>query len=176
MGVQNWQNVLTYPQGQGVLMDYHEYQIFSGLELSRSWGDHIAFACTLIPTLTSYSSSNLWTILGEWSNAPTDCAKWLNGRGIGARWDGTFHPDPSDTRVFGTCWNMTGDGSQFSQPYKTFLRKYWEVQVEIGDRINGWVFWTWKAENADEWSYQRGLELGWIPRDPTDRMYPNICP
>jgi hypothetical protein len=52
-----------------------------------------------------------------------------------------------------------------------------------------------QAENADEWSYQKGLEGetllipkrtclmlsdapsqgGWIPRDPTDRLYPDIC-
>lgn len=32
-----------------------------------------------------------------------------------------------------------------------------------------------QAEDADDWSYQRGLEGGWIPQDPTDRMYPNIC-
>lgn len=32
-----------------------------------------------------------------------------------------------------------------------------------------------QAENADEWSYQKGLAGGWIPKDPSDRMYPNIC-
>ncbi len=32
-----------------------------------------------------------------------------------------------------------------------------------------------QAENADDWSYQKGLEGGWIPKDPTDRLYPNIC-
>ena len=103
--------------------------------------------------------------------------------------------------------------------------RYWEVQVDIGESIQGWVFWTWKvslshligswalersispqkmqrgfwqrfiylyissdawfflidkktyfqAENADEWSYQMGLEGGWIPTDPTNRLYPGIC-
>ena len=24
-------------------------------------------------------------------------------------------------------------------------------------------------------SYQKGLEGGWIPSDPDDRLYPNIC-
>jgi hypothetical protein len=23
--------------------------------------------------------------------------------------------------------------------------RYWEVQVEIGENIQGWVFWTWKV-------------------------------
>jgi len=34
---------------------------------------------------------------------------------------------------------------------------------------------TWKAEEADEWSYQKGLEGGWIPKDPSERLYPKIC-
>lgn len=32
-----------------------------------------------------------------------------------------------------------------------------------------------QAENADEWSYQKGLQGGWIPQDPTNRLYPGIC-
>lgn len=23
--------------------------------------------------------------------------------------------------------------------------RYWEVQVEIGENVQGWVFWTWKV-------------------------------
>lgn len=74
-----------------------------------------------------------------------------------------------------------------------FLFRYWEVQVDVGESVQGWIFWTWKAraisdklrhmtyytcyqaENADEWSYQKGLAGGWIPRDPTQRLYPGIC-
>lgn len=174
LGVQNWNGFLTYPRGQGVIMDFHEYQIFSDPELSRSFDEHVAFACTYSDNLSSYQSSNIWTIVGEWSNAVTDCAKWLNGRGVGSRWDGTWFP--SNSQYHGSCTNFTGSYSGFSSTYKTFLRKYWEVQVEIGENVSGWVFWTWKAENADEWSYQKGLEAGWIPRDPTDRQYPQICP
>ncbi|THV07412.1 glycoside hydrolase family 5 protein [Dendrothele bispora CBS 962.96] len=173
LGVDDWDGFLTYPSGEGVIMDKHMYQIFSNLELSRSEDDHISFACNQIPDFVSYASSNIWTIIGEWSNAKTDCALWLNGRGTGARWDGSISPG---SQSFGSCQGLTGDMSTFSDEYKTFLRRYWEVQTEIGERINGWIFWTWKAENADEWSYQRGLEGGWLPQDPTERLYPNICP
>jgi glucan 1,3-beta-glucosidase len=34
---------------------------------------------------------------------------------------------------------------------------------------------AWKAENADDWSYQAGLKYGWIPWNPTDYKYPGIC-
>ncbi|KAF8149962.1 glycoside hydrolase family 5 protein [Crassisporium funariophilum] len=173
LGVQSWTNFLTAPRAQGVMMDFHEYQIFSDLELDRSFDEHIDFACSYHSSLSSYASSNLWTVVGEWSNAVTDCARWLNGRGVGSRWDATWFPPQS--RFHGSCANFTGSMDGFSADYKAFLRKYWEVQVEVGENVQGWVFWTWKAENADEWSYQKGLEGGWIPQDPTNRMYPNLC-
>jgi hypothetical protein len=65
---------------------------------------------------------------------------------------------------------MTGSSSSFSSEYKDYLRRYWEVQVYVGEQIQGWIFWTWKAENADEWSYQKGLEGGWIPKDVEERI------
>ncbi|KAF9532615.1 glycoside hydrolase family 5 protein [Crepidotus variabilis] len=174
MGFDAWKNFLSYPGAQGVFMDYHEYQIFSHPELSRSYDDHINFACTYKPTLSTFSVTSLYTILGEWSNAITDCAKWLNGRWVGSRWDNTWYPS-SDTQYHGSCDGYTGSYQGWSDSYKQFLRKYFEVQVEVGEAGQGWVFWTWKTESADEWSYQKGLEGGWIPQNPTDRRYPNIC-
>ncbi|OBZ72452.1 Glucan 1,3-beta-glucosidase [Grifola frondosa] len=172
LGVQNWEHFLLYPQAQGVFMDFHEYQIFNYDQIDLSLDEHLNYSCPVADTLTSYANSNLFTIIGEWSNAVTDCATWVNGRGVGARWDGSLQPNQP---VFGSCDGWSGDMSTFSDDYKTFLRKYWESQVEIGENIQGWVFWTWKTESADDWSYQKGLEGGWIPQDPTDRMYPNIC-
>ncbi|KZV87181.1 glycoside hydrolase family 5 protein [Exidia glandulosa HHB12029] len=173
-GVQAWAGFMQPPDFRGVLMDYHEYQIFSVQELQRSWGDHISYACGLGPPLASFSSSNLWTVVGEWSLAITDCTLWLNGRGVGARWDNTYYPGPGTTGL-GDCNGLSMDSSKFSSDYKAFLRKYWEVQVHIGEMAKGWIFWTWKAENSDEWSYKVGLQQGWIPQDPSDRLYPDIC-
>ncbi|KAH9945165.1 glycoside hydrolase [Epithele typhae] len=172
LGVANWDGFLTPPSGQGVLMDFHEYQIFNYDQLAMTQDEHINYSCSVLDTLKTYAQSNLYTISGEWSNAITDCAKWLNGRGVGARWDGTWQ---AGQQTFGNCDGYTGNMSTFSDDYKTFLRKYFESQVAIGEAVQGWTFWTWKAENADDWSYQKGLEGGWIPQDPTDRKYPDIC-
>ena len=134
-----------------------------------SQDQHIWTACNKAADL---ASSTLWTVVGEWTPAPNDCAKYLNGRGVGARYDGSF---PGSTYV-GSCTGLTGKASTFSADYKTFLRKFWEAQVisyEKGGQ--GWVQWTWKAEIADEWTYQAGLTNGWIPKNPTDLQYPNIC-
>jgi aryl-phospho-beta-D-glucosidase BglC (GH1 family) len=113
----------------------------------------------------------LWIVVGEWTPASTDCAKWLNGRGTESRYDGTY---PGSTYV-GSCTGKTGNATSFSSDYKNFMRQYWEAQVITYEKGDGWIQWTWKAEDADDWTYQAGLQYGWIPQDPTDLEYPNIC-
>lgn len=129
---------------------------------------HISTACAKASSLSSF---DLWLIVGEWVPAATDCAKYLNGRGVGSRYDGSYS---GSTRV-GSCTGLTGKASTFSSSYKTFLRQYWEAQVITYEKAQGWIQWTWKAEAADEWSYQAGLANGWIPQNPTDLKYPSIC-
>jgi glucan 1,3-beta-glucosidase len=102
----------------------------------------------------------------------TDCAKYLNGRGVGARYDGTHEESP---RRVGSCAEQTGTGESFSAEYKTYLRQMWEAQVVTFEKGSGWIMWTWKTEQADEWSYEAGLRYGWIPRDPTSLQYSHIC-
>lgn len=116
-----------------------------------------------------------WVVVGEFSPASTDCAKYLNGRGVGARYDGTRKGSESDIAKSRSCASKTGDAEDFSKDYKKFLGQFWEAQVITYEKVQGWVQWTWKAENADEWSYQAGLEQGWIPEKAWQRRYPNIC-
>ncbi|KAJ7786634.1 exo-beta-1,3-glucanase [Mycena metata] len=163
-----WDGVLTYPTYEGVAMDTHIYTIFSVPEEQMTQAEHISTVCAKQDDLSSF---DLWVIVGEWTPAATDCAKYLNGRGIGARYDGSF---AGSTRV-GSCTGLTGSASSFSSSYKTFLRQFWEAQVISYEKGQGWIQWTWKAENADEWSYQAGLANGWIPSDPTDLKFPDIC-
>jgi aryl-phospho-beta-D-glucosidase BglC (GH1 family) len=166
-----WNGFMKYPQFDGVMMDTHSYQVFSSPELERSYDQHVQAACARGKEMANWAKSNLWIVAGEWTTAPTDCAKYLNGRGVGARYDGTF---PGSYKI-GSCSTVTGDSKNFSASYKTFLRKYFEAQTQAFEKSNGWIYWTWKAENADDWSYQKGLAGGWIPKNPATRMYPNIC-
>ena len=128
-------------------LEQHMYQIFSNTELSRTFDQHIQHACTTGQTFVDYQSSSIWLVSGEWSNALTDCAKWLNGRGVGARWEGKWGT-ASDQHFFASCDGYTGDSSTFSKDYKDQMRKYFEVQVEVGERVQGWVFWTWKVRDS----------------------------
>ncbi|ESK85922.1 glycoside hydrolase family 5 protein [Moniliophthora roreri MCA 2997] len=163
-----WQGFETPPNFEGVAMDKHIYQMFSIDENRRSDQEHINVACNYANEVSTF---DLWTIIGEWTPAATDCAKYLNGRGVGSRYDGSY---PGSSRI-GSCQGKTGSASSFSNDYKNFLRQYWEAQVITYEKGEGWIQWTWKAENADEWSYQAGLRNGWIPQNPSERRFPGIC-
>ncbi|KAL0580953.1 hypothetical protein V5O48_001045 [Marasmius crinis-equi] len=121
LGLNSWQNFMEPPDAQGVLIDFHQYQVFSNEELARSFDQHITATCALKNNTVTYAQNNLWTVMGEWSNAITDCAKYLNGRGVGARWDGTRAQ--ADMHRFDSCGPYTGSYSGFSNDYKTFLRR-----------------------------------------------------
>ncbi|KAI0036398.1 exo-1-3-beta-glucanase [Vararia minispora EC-137] len=165
-----WNGFMPTPNYEGVAMDTHVYQVFSDAEVARTNQQHINSACQTGNTIAAFTA--LWTIVGEWTPAMTDCATYLNGRGKGARYDGSFFGGEA---VVGSCNGKSGDGSSFSSSYKTFLRQMWEAQTISFEKGSGWIMWTWKTERAADWSYQAGLSGGWIPQDPTNRMYPNIC-
>ncbi|KAF8159780.1 exo-1,3-beta-glucanase [Crassisporium funariophilum] len=167
--ISSWNDFMPPPNFPGVILDTHIYQMFSEEDNHKTNAQHISAACY---ERFSLASSTHWTVVGEWTPAANDCARNLNGRGVGSRFDGSY---PGSTFV-GSCTGLTGKASSFSASYKTFLRQYWEAQVisyESGNQ--GWIQWTWKAENADEWSYQAGLDNGWIPKNPTGFQFPNIC-
>ncbi|KAI0281199.1 exo-1-3-beta-glucanase [Russula aff. rugulosa BPL654] len=168
-----WSGFMSkYTQYTGVAMDTHIYQMFDDQSVSLDEAGHIQSACGNAAALSNFNNNQMLTIVGEWTPAMTDCAKYLNGRGVGARYDGsimqgaTFH---------GSCNGQTGPGSTFTQDYKDFLRQTWEAQVITFEKAGGWIQWTWKTESADDWSYSAGLQYGWIPVNPTERKYPNIC-
>ncbi|KAF8335350.1 glycoside hydrolase family 5 protein [Cantharellus anzutake] len=168
-----WNGVMPYPNFNNVLMDTHHYQIFTDAEVALSWPQHITTACQRGSAIASWAntSGNLWTIVGEWTTTPYDCAKYVNDRGLGSRYDGTY----PGSQIHGVCGPFTGSSSVFSSAYKTFMRQFFEAQTSSFEKAAGWIYWTWKTEATDEWSYQKGLAGGWIPQDPTQRLYPNIC-
>ncbi|PPQ82283.1 hypothetical protein CVT25_008433 [Psilocybe cyanescens] len=172
-----WNNFMPNNTYDGVMMDTHIYQMFNDhaslyflhIDAHMTDDEHIQRACT---NATIMSKSPMNTIIGEWTATNNDCGPHLLGRFMGQRYDGTL---PGTNRV-GSCIGRTGKASTFSDEYKEFMRKYWEAQTQSYEKGGqGWIMWTWKMENADEWSYKAGVENGWIPQDPTDYKYPNIC-
>ncbi|PWN47653.1 glycoside hydrolase [Violaceomyces palustris] len=153
-----WNGFMPPPQYQQVLLDTHIYSVFSPGENAMSKDQRLNFFCSKASSISS-SQNNLWTIVGEWTTAPTDCAKYLNGRGVGARYDGSFG---GDSYYIGSCSAKTGNGNNFSQTYKNYLRDMFETQISVYERGSGWIMWTWKTEQAADWDYKRGLAGGWI--------------
>jgi len=166
----SWNAFLTPSDNnaQNVVIDHHEYQVFDFGLIRMSPDQHIQQVCA---AANSYSGSDKWTIVGEWTGAMTDCAKYLNGRGVGARFDGTY---PGSTFV-GQC-GFQNDVSQWSQEYKDQTRRYIEAQmVAFEGRTQGWVWWNFKTEGAHEWDAFALIDAGVFPQPLGSRKFETLC-
>lgn len=165
-----WANAFPPPQYQGVALDTHIYTVFETSQLEMDDNARAAAYCGMAEALEK-SNSKIWTFVGEFTPAPTDCAPRLNGQGTGARYDGTFMNSPR----IGSCQGKSGSASSFSQEYKNSLARFFEVQTTVYEKASGWFMWTFKAENADDWSYDAGVKGGWIPGNLPSKTQGNPC-
>ena len=119
--------------------------------------DHISTACDFGSQM---ASNDKWTIAGEWTGAMTDCAKWLNGRNVGARYDGSYE----GTYYIGSCDGYaSGSVDALSQEAKQNIGSFIQAQMVAFEKADGWFFWTWKTEAAPEWDFQQLANAGVIP-------------
>ena len=148
--------------------------MFDSSALQMSVSDHVSTACSFGSQM---ASNNKWTIAGEWTGAMTDCAKWLNGRNIGARYDGTM----VDSEYIGSCNGYSsGTVNGLSKTAKGNIGRFIQAQMSAFEEADGWIFWTWKTEAgklvlprhfaitdrgmiAPEWDYQALTNAGVIP-------------
>ncbi|PWN45968.1 putative EXG1-exo-beta-1,3-glucanase, major isoform [Ceraceosorus guamensis] len=158
-----WQGQFQPPQYEQVVLDTHIYTMFDVGKIAQTQEERLRGLCQN-RALIGQSQPNLWTIVGEWTAAFTDCAKYLNGRGIGARYDGSF---PGSTRRGACDASKSGNGNGFSSQYKANLKRMFDTQRSVYETGSGWIMWTWKAAAAD-WSYKRLLELGVITYNLND--------
>lgn len=162
-----WDEDLQPPDYWHVILDHHQYQVFSSGELERSIDEHIAHACNIGK---NYTTETLWGVTGEWSAALTDCTPWLNGVGRGSRYEGLYENSPK----LGTCEGIN-DLSSWSQDKLDDTRRYVEAQMDAFERQNGWIFWTYKTEGSVEWDVRILIENNLFPQPLDDRWYPNQC-
>jgi glucan 1,3-beta-glucosidase len=166
-----------------IIFDHHHYEIFTVDQLKKSSNmrslDIRNYARSIGETQKYHPS-----LVGEWSGAITDCAKWLNGVGTGARYDNTFNesqlvanspPDNSKQPVFFNKKNEDQSSARncsdvlnyddFSDQHKADIRKFIEIQlVEYTAQSSGWIFWNYKTENAIEWSFKDLSKEGLFPK------------
>ncbi|KAJ4347498.1 hypothetical protein N0V95_005372 [Ascochyta clinopodiicola] len=166
-GVTSWGN-----WGAGMwnlLLDTHHYEIFTTDAVAMSIDDHIKTACDFGNQM---ASTGKWTISGEWTGGITDCAKWLNGKDKGARYDGTF----GGAGKVGDCTGKsTGSVAGLSEADKSNIGRFIEAQLDAYEKATGWIFWTWKTEGAPEWDMKDLLANGIFPSPLTARKYPGQC-
>lgn len=161
-----WHRQIDEPQFKDTVLDHHRYEVFHTTQLKETVDGHI----TSIRLITEkFLNVPRVQVVGEWSAAMTDCAKWLNGVGRGARLDNTFEGNG----VIGQC-RFSNDYSKMTEQDKIDTRRIVEAQLDIFNQTNGFFFWTWKTENAIEWSMSSLAEHGLFPVPLTDRKYPRV--
>ncbi|KAL4810746.1 glycoside hydrolase superfamily [Aspergillus unguis] len=164
---ESWNGFLS---GDNVFMDHHHYEVFEGGQNGWSVQKHVDAACAL--GLQHLEAVDKPVVVGEWTGAMTDCTRYLNGRGIGARYDGTL----SSNDAVGSCGNWAdGSISRLSSDEITNTRRFIEAQLDAFEMRNGWIFWTWKTEGAPGWDMQDLLANDVFPQPLTDRKFPNQC-
>ncbi|TVY42947.1 Glucan 1,3-beta-glucosidase [Lachnellula occidentalis] len=167
-----WNGFMNAGAGvNNVILDTHIYQVFSQDEVARKPCEHVQNACSNGPKV---ADTDKWLIVGEWTAAQTDCAKWLNGLGKGARYDETL-PGKSEG-YYGSCdgkYEGTVDG--MSDVDKTNLAYYVEAQLDAYEQHTGWIFWAWKTESAPEWNFKDLVAAGLIPQPLTSRKFASQC-
>lgn len=168
LGVTSWNSFA--PGLQSIIIDTHHYEVFDAGSLGLSPASHIGTACAFGAEMASMNLK--WVIAGEWAGAQTDCAQWLNGMDVGARYDGTY---PGSSYI-GSCDGFaSGTVEALPEAAQTNIAMFIEAQLDAFEEAAGWIFWTWKTQGAPEWDMQALLAAGLFPQPLTARTYPGQC-
>ena len=153
-----------------VMMDNHHYEIFVDSLIVKNTDEHVQNVCQFAHE--KLASMDKWTIVGEWTGAMTDCTKYLNGRGSGARYDGTY---PGSSYI-GSCDGYSqAEVSSLPDDTRDNIRRFIEAQLDAYETGAGWIFWTWTTEGSPEWDMKRQLAADVFPNPVTSRKYPGQC-
>jgi glucan 1,3-beta-glucosidase len=104
VGTAEWANFL--PGADRIALDVHPYICF-GTQSSASMSSQAAAPCTSWAGMMNDSMTAFGlTTAGEFSNAINDCGLFVNGVGLGSRYDGTY--------TSGGPWPVVGDCEQWT--------------------------------------------------------------
>ncbi|KAI3612549.1 glycoside hydrolase family 5 protein [Moniliophthora roreri] len=164
----DWDNFL--PNHYRLALDHHPYIAF-GDQVDSDWTERTRQPCDYWAQNIKDRLNNFGlTTNGEYSNAINDCGLFLNGVTEGVRYDGSYVPQ-SFPRA-GSCDKYT-DWQNFTPERKEGIKRFAMASM---DALHNYFFWTWKIGNSSvtgkvetpAWSYQLGLENGWMPKDPRE--------
>ncbi|KAI9233177.1 MAG: glycoside hydrolase superfamily, partial [Podila humilis] len=135
----------------------HQYLIFDYNLIRLSRKRQVRFPCDVWSQSIQQSTAKFGpTLVGEFSSATNDCATWLNGIGVGSRWDGTFISD--EDKAAGQQ-NRVG---YYTPEYRKFLSDFTQTQMDAFEQGMGWFYWNFKTETNALWSYFDGVEQGYV--------------
>ncbi|KAK0509221.1 hypothetical protein JMJ35_008592 [Cladonia borealis] len=163
-------DVLT-SSGGNVVIDHHEYQVFTEELINLSPDEHVQYVCSNANTYAS--NVDHWVVVGEWSAAMTDCAPALNGYGLGSRWEGSY-PLTGAVPSTRSCGDINFIDT-WNQTTKDNTQRFIEAQLDVYEtQTQGFVFWNFKTEASAEWDLERLLNAGVFPslvnRQPTGSL------
>ena len=117
-GLTNWAGY--FPGADRISLDNHPYLCF-GAQITTPMSANTQKPCTTWgATMNSSMSAFGLTVAGEFSNAINDCGTFLNGVGLGARYDGTYN---GNWPVVGSC-NSWVDYTSWSQDLKDSIQQF----------------------------------------------------
>ncbi|KAF2670261.1 glycoside hydrolase [Microthyrium microscopicum] len=185
LGLDNWKGKLQ--TDSNMLLDVHQYVIFNNAQIVLKHTDKLNFACkgwTAQMTASQNKATGFGpTMCGEWSQADTDCAQYINDVFTGSRWEGTLNVPPSSTGATAVltpqcptkssceCSDANADPSKYSAAYKQWLLYFALAQMDSFEQGWGWFYWTWITENAPQWSWKLGMQAGILPKTVQDRSF-----
>ena len=159
-GLNNWQGELQ--NIDRAALDVHQYVIFNTGQIVYNHSEKVRYACDgwTEQTVDSMTRGTGFgpTLVAEWSQADTDCARHLTNVGFGNRWTGTLFTGNASTDVTTPrcpltdnrcdCGPANADASQWSESYKKFLKMFAEAQMSSFEKGWGWFYWVWDTESA----------------------------
>lgn len=175
LGLANWVDspLLTLPNTttKNLLLDAHQYAIFALDQLALPHAQKLDYVCNGFAQQTNASmdpTKGFGNFLcGEWSQADTDCAPYLNNVGAGSRWEGTYlpneQPDCPAKNASCSCSGANADPNTYAEVYRTWLQHFAAGQMQSFNYGWGSFYWTWITEAATQWSWKLGMEAGILP-------------
>ncbi|KAI8099774.1 glycoside hydrolase superfamily [Halteromyces radiatus] len=175
LGLGAWDGFFNDNKHDHVILETHTYLIFDQGLVSMPRNEQANFPCTgWLNDLRKASKNAGPTMVGEFSVATNDCGKYLNGVGLGARYEGTLEVDGK--KLPAVCQDCKcgdkEDWTKFDDDYKQFLMSFVSRQMfAFESSTYGWFFWTYKTEKHvnPHWDYLLGYEQNWIPKDASKR-------
>lgn len=166
MPIEAWSQFMIGPEYQSITMDHHIYEIFTSSQIALTIDEHINNIETIGQLMLQEPHES---IVGEFSGALTDCAKYINGVGTGSRYDGTI----DGSEPIGSC-DEHDNFEAWSEEAKNDTARYLQTQMKVYDTTSkGWIFWCYKTETAIEWDFRKASSLGLIPK--LDTFIPSIA-